>query len=867
MVLGAVIPGWISISKVVSLFLVLLCCCIGSGIYSSSLPELTPDSFSQMIGSPHSFLVHLRHKDSPRMESSLQGLPDAAQLLTEYKISVWQMDCQLYSSQQLCKEANDNVAYFFRMNRMPYQLSMDSLFDVDSIVANTLNALLVDEVKLIQDTQDLHLLQETSRGLRDVVFAYLKTTGSPEHRAFMEGAFIYGDKFTFALSCNADVLKVLMVDPQPGPQVWYLHCQEESEEKGMCGATLFHQNVSLVNLLRFFKLVLGPPFVELHVPPAQSETPFHALDLPEVFLLSHRETYKYDVEMASKLARALLGSAGILLLHCDEAGVKVPSNANVAYRGGKKDDVLHFLTLASLEAIINYVRLEEDLMKKHNDRSHMPVHQDFEQYHNEEEREDEDDYNYYEEEEDEDPLWLQQDDEVAVALTNGKPWNTEIEVVPALTDKSFAELPTLPGSHILLFYFSWDIVSQAFLPAYVEVTKKVKEMAEQVSVWRVDCRDWTDVCSKAGISRFPSILLMAGTQPSFPYHNMLAEEALLSWIKLSISPSPSMLDSLEETLKFLGLMGSDASATVLTIAAVLTEDMKHEAQVFMEVVKMLRGKALVGLCHSNSGARNVSTHFEASLPLVLVNIPGENGLKMFMFPKGSAEDVILAIENNRQPDFPELTTASLPDIMRKDVPLLVLFLASPCPVGSAAKRLLADMHAAGHLENHTLCWMDVMEVGMGRSVLETYIQREPQLPEFVRVHLGSNGDGRVHVFPPQEALNEATTRLWLRQIKDGLLLPTTILDSEPWDPPHPGIDFLAIMDSKLPGFAHNKWSGKYRPPTMRNGDRITVGSRKGKHDSHPSMTSPISPAHIAGQNDANQQEPNYLDQHMKHTEL
>uniref|UniRef100_A0A8C4N3K7 Thioredoxin domain-containing protein n=1 Tax=Eptatretus burgeri TaxID=7764 RepID=A0A8C4N3K7_EPTBU len=392
-------------------------------------------------------------------------------------------------------------------------------------------------------------------------------------------------------------------------------------------------------------------------------------------------------------------------------------------------------------------------------------------------------------------------------------------------------------------------------------------MDDQVSVWRVDCGDWTDVCSKAGISHFPRILLMAGTQPTLLYHNMLAEESLLSWIKLSISPLPSMLDSLEETLKFLGRMGSDASATVLTIAAVLTEDMKDEAQVFMDVIKMLRGKALIGLCSSNSGARNVSTHFGASLPLVLVNIPGENDLKMFMFPKGSAEDVILAIQNNSQPDFPELTTASLPDIMRKGLPLLVLFLASPCPIGAEAKRLLTDMHAAGHLENHTLCWMDVMEMGMARSVLETYVQREPQLPELARVHLGSNGDGCVHVFPPQETLNEATTRLWLGQIKDGLLLPTTILDSEPWEPPHPGIDFLAIMDSKLPGSAHNRWSGKYRPPTMRKKEKITVESHKDKHDSHPSMTSPISPAHIAGQNDADQQELKYLGQYMKHTEL
>uniref|UniRef100_A0A8C4QGE5 Uncharacterized protein n=1 Tax=Eptatretus burgeri TaxID=7764 RepID=A0A8C4QGE5_EPTBU len=218
----------------------------------------------------------------------------------------------------------------------------------------------------------------------------------------MEGAFIYGDKFTFALSYNGDVLKVLMEDPQPGPQVWYLHCQEKAGEKGMCGATLFHQSVSLINLLRFFKLVLGPPFVEMHVPPNQSETPFHALDLPEVFLLSHRETYKYDVEMASKLARALLGSAGIVLLHCDEAGMMVPSNANVAYRGGKKDDVLHFLTLTSPEAVINYVRLEEAQMMKKNDRSHMPVQQYFEQYQNEEDREDEDEEEVYEEEDDDD---------------------------------------------------------------------------------------------------------------------------------------------------------------------------------------------------------------------------------------------------------------------------------------------------------------------------------------------------------------------------------------------------------------------------------------------------------------------------------
>ena len=79
----------------------------------------------------------------------------------------------------------------------------------------------------------------------------------------------------------------------------------------------------------------------------------------------------------------------------------------------QQDDVLHFLTLLSPEAVINYVRLEEAQMMKKNDRSHMPVHH-FEQYQNEEAREDEeeeevheeeDDDEEEEEEEDEDPSW------------------------------------------------------------------------------------------------------------------------------------------------------------------------------------------------------------------------------------------------------------------------------------------------------------------------------------------------------------------------------------------------------------------------------------------------------------------------------
>ncbi|XP_075927564.1 thioredoxin domain-containing protein 16 isoform X2 [Petromyzon marinus] len=773
-----------------------------SGLSLCTVPTLKSTDMNTVVNSPYSSLIYFKQKSTIQVKHFLKNLDNASELLKQYAISVWQVDCQENHVERFCEKDNIiNKAYLFQLNKLPQPLYLDTLFDVDSIMANTLHLLLMEEVRFVQDKQGLQILKDTEKGRRDVVFAYLRATGLPEHRIFIEMAFVYGNKFIFAFSTDQNILKDLgVLESSFSPHLWLINCGDLSLSDGQpCPETAFRQPFTLPYLHRFFKLASGPSYVETTEDPAHVQTIFSELHIPEVFLFSRRETYQYDKITARTLSHRLLGSAGVVLVRCEEHGVAFPTDFNVAYRGANPSTKVEHLLMQSFEAVITRVEREET--------------------HGSEQEPDHSGYGQPQEEDDYDPsssdfmpLWAMQDDEVVMAVEKikNKKLNLE-ESVPALTDVGYQRVLSQPNMDLVIFYLGWDAVSKAFLWTFAEVAKKISAFSgvgRRVSPWRVDCAEWTDVCQHANVSRLPAVLLFSSlVQRPTAYPGTLSRDALLSWVAMIRVDSPLPLHSVEEAMAFLrgDLPSCAADLCNASVLALLTVNMPAEITAFVEASKALRGEVLMGLCITDRVALDVSTQLGSSIPSIIVFKRGEPSLKTVVFPRPISADVtVKTIRDSSQPAFAELSVSLLPELLRVGRPLLILFVGGRNGASVSAMRTLEAAARSGALAYSTACWMDIVDNPVGSEILETYLPRTANPPELVLVN-PHRGAGQVYAFPKSDKpLTASAISMWLSSIRLGNLQPTAVLPDKTWPPSRQNLDFLAIMDAESPGFAENR---------------------------------------------------------------
>ncbi|XP_017594359.1 PREDICTED: thioredoxin domain-containing protein 16 isoform X2 [Corvus brachyrhynchos] len=419
--------------------------------------ELSPQHYFSGLEAGKASLAFFTPSVSPGAQPFLEQIESSAEALQDYGISVVKVNCPKEDASRYCGRENAlRKAFLFRGNRLIREFPTDALFDVNSVVANVLFALLFNEVKYVETLADLENTENVLKGKSNMVFAYVPATGTAEHRAVMEAAFVYGTTHQFVLTTEAALLKATSHDDPDVSSAWLLfcHCQLATDPAQPCRRTALGQPLTLLNIHRHLKLMGAPLVTEVAEDPEKVSTVHLQLGLPLVFILSQKETYEADRRTAEFVAWQLLGKAGVALLSRDLVDLNVLHRSNIALKTPDEGMPIQYLVLEDTDEVITLVE----------DKSKVKQIQE-----DEEEEEDED-----EEENNNQDI---QDDQVVEAVSRDKKRELPLEQVLVLTEENFHSSLSEAAPTVVLFYASWEAVSLAVLRSYSEVAAHLKAKA------------------------------------------------------------------------------------------------------------------------------------------------------------------------------------------------------------------------------------------------------------------------------------------------------------------------------------------------------------------------------------------------------
>ncbi|XP_072617683.1 thioredoxin domain-containing protein 16 isoform X12 [Vulpes vulpes] len=338
----------------VGISVVIMCIFYKSAV--DSLSELSPQKYFSTLQPGKASLAYFCQADSPRTSIFLEELNEAITPLQDYGISVAKVNCVKEETSRYCGKEEDLMkAYLFRGNILLREFPTDVLFDVNAIVAHVLFALLFNEVKYITTLEDLQNIENALKGKANIAFSYVRAIGTPEHRAVMEAAFVYGTTYQFVLTTETALLESIGNEDIENAHLYFFHCKQVLDLTLQCRRTLMEQPLTTLNIHQFIKTMEAPLLTEVTEDPQQVSTVHLQLGLPLVFIVSQQATYEADRRTAEWVAWRLLGKAGVLLLLRDSLEVDIPQHSNVIFRRAEEGVPVEFLVLDDIDSLISHV--------------------------------------------------------------------------------------------------------------------------------------------------------------------------------------------------------------------------------------------------------------------------------------------------------------------------------------------------------------------------------------------------------------------------------------------------------------------------------------------------------------------------------
>ncbi|NXV47301.1 TXD16 protein, partial [Uria aalge] len=727
-----------------------------------SLQELSPQEYFSSLQAGRASLAYFSHNASPGAQPFLEQIENSAEALQDYGISVVKV-----------KGTRSGTGYFsslFLGNMLIREFPTDALFDVNSVVANVLFALLFNEVKYVETLADLQNIENALKGRLNMVFAYVPATGTAEHRAVMEAAFVYGTVHQFVLTTEATLLRDTG-DDEPdvsSARLLFCHCQRATDLAQPCRRTAMGQALTMLNIHRHLKLMGAPLVTEVAEDPEKVSTVHLQLGLPLVFILSQKETYEADRRTAEFVAWQLLGKAGVALLSRDLVDLNILLRSNVALKTPDEGAPVKYLVLEDTDEVITLVE----------DKSKVGQIQEEE----EEDQEDEDE----KENNDQDI----QDDQVVEAVSRDKKRELPLEQILVLTEETFHSALLETARTVVLFYASWEAVSLAVLRSYTEVADHLKG-TQGVLLARVNCWDWPGVCTKENVTQFPTIKIYEKGERWVMYDGMWGTEELTSFIMLSRVSCPLKLATIEEAEGYLrGEFPSELSSYHHTSVLGVFSRATSEGYSASSKVWCVPNPPAFQILFPSLFFR--SHKYAVSPPALLLTRSGRRSVEGVALSKQSAQDMVRMIRYELLD--PEITVQNLPHYLQLRKPFLILF--SDGDIGEMESKEMLKLAKGRPRQAFVACWLNLKKTPVGRGVLKVYFATVPSLPLLLWVNL--HAGGQVFQFPSEQTVTEMNVLSWLERLKAGLEVPSSTLSEEDWKPPLPAYDFLQMMETAVP---------------------------------------------------------------------
>lgn len=796
---------------------------------ASSIPRSGSASLQQEQSPQHYFsgleagkasLAFFTPSVSPGAQPFLEQIESSAEALQDYGISVVKVNCPKEDVSRYCGKENAlRKAFLFRGHRLIREFPTDALFDVNSIIANVLFALLFNEVKYVETLADLEGIENALKGKSNMVFAYVPAIGTAEHRAVMEAAFVYGTVHQFVLTTEAALLKATSQDDPNVSSAWLLfcHCQQATDPAQPCRRTALAQPLTLLSIHRHLKLMGAPLVTEVAEDPEKISTVHLQLGLPLVFILSQKETYEADRRTAEFLAWQLLGKAGVALLSRDLVDLNVLHRSNVALKTPEEGMPIQYLVLEDTDEVVTLV---EDKNKVRQ------IQEDEQEEEEEEEDEDEKENNNQD----------IQDDQVVEAVSRDKKRELPLEQILVLTEENFHSSLSEAAQTVVLFYASWEAVSLVVLRSYSEVASQLKG-TPGVLLSRVNCWDWPGLCSQENVTQFPTMRIYREGQQSVTYSGMWGTEELSSFILLSRVSCPLKLNTMDEAEGYLrGEFPSELSPHHHTsLLGVFSTATSKAREAFEEAGNILRGHVRMGM-YFGDDALALSQKYSVSPPALLLARSRDQSVEGITLSKHSLQDMLQMIRYELLDIFPEITVANLPQYLQLRKPFLILFSAGD--ISQMESKEMLKLAKGAPQQGFVACWLNLKKTPVGHGILRTYFSTTPSLPLLLWVNL--HAGGQVFKFPPEQPITEGNILAWLEKLQAGLEIPSSTLSEEDWKPPLPAYDFLQMMEPPVPELSpqpspHPGDTPEQHPPKIPGGD--TPGGDSGTRE-EPSQESP-----------------------------
>ncbi|XP_059551899.1 thioredoxin domain-containing protein 16 isoform X3 [Myotis daubentonii] len=744
----------------VGISFVMMCIVYKSAV--NSLPELSPQKYFSTLQAGKASLAYFCQADSPSTSVFLEELNKAVKPLQDYGISVAKVNCVKEETSRYCGKEKDLMkAYLFRGNILLREFPTDTLFDENAIIAHVLFALLFNEVKYITTLGDLQNIQNALKGKTNIAFSYVRAIGTPEHRAVMEAAFVYGNTYQFVLTTEIALLESIGMEDIKYAHLYFFHCKAVLDLTQQCRRTLMGQPLTTLDIYRFIKSMEAPLLTEVAEDPQQVSTVHLQLGLPLVFIVSQQATYEADRRTAEWIAWRLLGKAGVLLLLRDSLEVDIPQQANVVFKREEGMPV-EFLVLHDVDLVISYVENNTYIEERQEDEA--------------------DDM--------EGPDMGMQDDEVAESVYRDRKKQLPLELTVELTGETF-NTTVMASDSIVLFYAGWQAVSMAFLHSYVDLAVKLQGTPTML-LTRINCANWPDVCTKENVTEFPVVKMYKEGESPVSYGGMLGTEDLLKFIQLNRISCPVNITSIQEAEEYLtGELYKDLiSYSGVSVLGLFSPTMTTAQEDFTEAGKYLKGCVITGI-YSEEDVLILSNKYTTTLPALLLARHKESQVESIPLANTHAQEIVQIITNALLETFPEITVENLPTYLRLQKPLLILF--SDGIINPQYQKAMLTLVNEKHLDSVIPCWLNLKNTPVGRGILQVYFEVLPPLPLLVVVNLHSGG--QVFAFPSDQAITEQNLLLWLKKLEDGLESHITILSAQEWKPPLPAYDFLHMMDA------------------------------------------------------------------------
>ncbi|XP_069957053.1 uncharacterized protein [Cherax quadricarinatus] len=758
---------------------------------------------------------------SEALAKFLSEFNKSAEDLLQYQVLLAVVDCAKYNVAAYCMpEKVNRFAYGFRNGLEKIAFPLDTLFNNNAIVASALHLALISAVPILQTAGERRDLEARCRGRCDIIFSFLHTLGTFEHRMFLEVAHAHQDKFVFAITTYAAGTFGL-ANPHPNEEreysMWVVHCADKAANEE-CVVSHYRRKLVLPQLLQFIHALQLPIWHELSVSPTTSEvvTPYDGTGLPWVILLYDVSSRSRVRNLAPRLAQLLHGSVATITVNLDEA-----SDAALAKLGLTRHTImtpaLAFLQpeqesaslLNDYDNALEWVNEQLTAMLQHlaltkEEQGYLPVPALEE---------------------------LQQDDEVVLAMVK----EDTLTSVPVLAGPgpytSALESNTLS---VIAFYLSWDPMSNALLQHMNAIVAKLREYGSQSSLHRVNCFDWPYLCNSLGIVTYPVLRLHPKGRPNMTYDGPIHGDSILKTILLTERATPTELIN-NGDLEQLMTLSEDLhpACKVVSSATVGIFPSAKDAVAFNEACRVLGGNHLLGrhispravdaLCKTDEGCVVVTKPGDCFQSRKMLDKELDNSGAIINFVSHASLPVLAPLDPERYSALQVGVSEDDEHSPVSDQHLVILFLPSNSTVSeSRGKALDARRYSsqgqqskgqhctldinADHLSNYDSMWStlghlaaELSEPGfifswlfcddpLADSLLPVY-GLSPVVRSLVAV---SQRMGTVYTFMDTDT-SKATIRDWLKRLRAGHLQPSIELPKKEWKPRVPGFDYLKFM--------------------------------------------------------------------------